>query len=111
MELGKCCLSLTVKDIETSKAFYEKLGFVPMEGCGSVAEKWLILKNSQTMIGLFEGMFEHNILTFQSDDVRAFQAHLKESEIQLDKEADEGDGPAHVMFRDPDDNQIMLEQF
>ena len=111
MELGKFCLSLTVKDIAISKDFYETMGFEQVSGCGSVQDKWLIMQNGDTMIGLFQDMFDKNIMTFNPTDVRGFQAHLQQAGISLDKTASGDSGPAHIMFRDPDGNLIMLEQY
>lgn len=111
MKLGKFCLSLTVKNIAESATFYEKLGFAPMTGCGSVEDNWLILSNEETMIGLFQGMFDENILTFNPQDVRAIQASLESQGIQLDKAALGEAGPAHIMLRDPDGNLLMLDQY
>ncbi len=111
MDLGKFCLSLTVKDIEESKSFYEKLGFTCVPGCGSVADRWLIMQNNANMIGLFQGMFNENILTFNPEDVRDIQNRLKKDGVTLDKEAMGESGPAHIMLRDPDGNVIMLDQY
>lgn len=111
MELGKFCLSLTVKDIAVSKDFYEKLGFESVAGCGSVEDKWIILQNGGNMVGLFQGMFEENILTFNPENVRQIQHELKEKGIHLDKEAMGDSGPAHIMLKDPDGNVIMLDQY
>ena len=121
MKLGKFSVSLNVKDIKQSKAFYEKLGFSIVGG----AEKanWLILSNEQATIGLFQGMFERNILTFNpgwdsnaealSDftDVRKLQEQLKEQGTQFDIEADTTtQGPASFMIMDPDGNPILVDQ-
>jgi len=121
MQLGAFSISLSVKDIHKSKAFYEKLGFTKMGG--DIHQKWLILKNGNAIIGLFEGMFENNIITFNPgwdenaqniesfDDVRAIQKHLKESGISLIKEADETtSGPEHITLTDPDGNNILIDQ-
>lgn len=110
MQLGKFCLSLSVTDINKSKSFYEKLGFSAVPGCGSVEANWLIMQNSSNMIGLFQGMFEGNIFTFNPKDVHQIQDDLKSKGIQLDKEASADEGPSHIMFRDPDGNVIMLDQ-
>ena len=110
MDLGKFCLSLSVKDISGSCAFYEKLGFQAVPGCGSVADKWLIMQNGSNMIGLFEGMFDGNIYTFNPSDVRELQGQLKQQGVQLDKEAQGETGPAHIILRDPDGNVLMLDQ-
>lgn len=121
MHLGAFSVSLTVKDIAASKAFYEKLGFNTMGG--EQSQGWLILKNGDTIIGLFQGMFEKNILTFnpgwdqnaqnlaEFTDVRAIQQHLLAQGITLLQSADESTiGPAHIVLEDPDGNQIMLDQ-
>ena len=121
MKLGAFSVSLAVKDIEASRAFYEKLGFEIFHGDQS--ENWLILKNGDHVIGLFQGMFESNILTFNPGwaqdaseldsytDVREIQRHLKENGIELATEADESTtGPASVMLSDPDGNQILIDQ-
>lgn len=110
MELGKFCLSLSVNDITESKSFYEKLGFEPVPGCGSIEAKWLIMQNSNNMIGLFQDMFHGNIYTFNPSDVRALQDELKSKGVPLDKEAGGDAGPGHIMLRDPDGNVFMLDQ-
>lgn len=121
MELGAFSVSLTVKDLEASKSFYEKLGF-QVTG-GDAAQNWLILKNGDCIIGLFHGMFEKNILTFnpgwdsnasQLDaftDVRELQRQLKAKGLELEPEADESTtGPAYIMLNDPDGNPILIDQ-
>ena len=121
MQLGNFSVSLAVKDIALSRAFYEKLGFTVWGG--DQKQNWLILKNDTTVIGLFQGMFDHNILTFNpgwdSDarqlaeftDVRDLQRHLKAQGIELLSEADEStSGPASFMVEDPDGNQILVDQ-
>lgn len=121
MELGAFSVSLTVKDIEASKQFYQKLGFSVF--AGEQSQNWLILKNGDTVLGLFQGMFEKNILTFnpgwnqnaeplaEFTDIRQIQQHLLAQGIQLQKSADEtSSGPAHIVLEDPDGNQIMLDQ-
>ena len=121
MQLGNFSVSLAVKDIELSRAFYEKLGF--SEWGGDQKQNWLILKNGSAVIGLFQGMFEHNILTFNpgwdSDaqrlpeftDIRDLQRDLKAQGVQLHSEADEAtSGPASFMVVDPDGNQILVDQ-
>ncbi|GFD89996.1 hypothetical protein KUL152_22220 [Tenacibaculum sp. KUL152] len=111
MELGMFSLSLSVSNIEESKTFYEALGFSAMPSCGSVEEKWLIMQNGQTMIGLFEGMFEDNILTFNPSDVRAVQDHLLDKGISIDVPVKGNSGPGHLVVKDPDGNAIMFDQF
>lgn len=121
MKLGAFSISLAVKDIHASKAFYEKLGF---EGfMGDISQNWLIMKNADHVIGLFQGMFERNMLTFNpgwnSDaqkldeftDVRELQRQLKAQGVELATEADENStGPASFMAIDPDGNPILVDQ-
>jgi lactoylglutathione lyase len=121
MDLGAFSVSLTVKDIEVSKRFYEMLGFKTF--MGDQSQNWLILKNGDTVIGLFQGMFEKNILTFNpgwsgdaqplSDftDVRELQRQLKASGLIFMSEADDNStGPASFMVLDPDGNTILVDQ-
>ncbi len=121
MELGAFSISLAVKDIEASKLFYAKLGFTVMGG--NQVQNWLILKNGDHVIGLFQGMFEKNILTFNPgwdqlaqplatfSDVRELQHTLRESGVVLMSEADESTtGPASFMMADPDGNTILVDQ-
>jgi len=121
MQLGAFSISLAVKDIEASRAFYEKFGFTVTGG--DVAQKWLILKNGPTIIGLFQGMFEKNILTFNPGwdqdakpvpgftDIRALQRQLKAAGVKLTTEADEATkGPASFTALDPDGNPILVDQ-
>lgn len=121
MDLGNFSISLAVKDLEASRQFYEKLGFRVFMGDGS--QNWLILKNGAHAIGLFQGMFERNILTFNpgwdSDaqtldrftDVRDIQRVLKERGVALISEADDQTtGPASLLAVDPDGNPILIDQ-
>ncbi len=121
MDLGAFSISLTVKDIELSKAFYGKLGFEAIGG--DQTQGWLILKNGQTVIGLFQGMFEKNILTFNPGwnqdaksldsftDVRELQRQLKVDGVAFQTEADETTtGPASFILIDPDGNPILVDQ-
>ena len=121
MELGAFSVSLAVKDIAASRSFYEILGF---EVAGGDAEQnWLIMRNGDHVIGLFQGMFEDNLMTFNPGwdqqtnnvdtftDVRDIQRTLKEQGIALAMEADEStSGPASIMLADPDGNQILIDQ-
>lgn len=110
MNLGAFSVSLAVKDIAPSRRFYEALGFTKLDGDES--QRWLILKNGDAKIGLFQGMFENNILTFHPSDVRAIQKEIKSQGIALQLEADEStEGPAHATLLDPDGNAILLDQF
>ncbi len=121
MELGTFSISLAVKDINASKSFYEKLGF--KEFAGDISQNWLILKNGDHAIGLFQGMFEKNILTFNPGwdgnaqplatytDVREIQRLLKAQGVTLQQEADESTtGPACFVVVDPDGNPILVDQ-
>lgn len=121
MKLGAFSVSLTVKDITVSKAFYEKLGFQVLGG--NIDHNWLIMKNDNCIIGLFQGMFEKNILTFNPGwnenaenlesftDIRELQKQLKEQGVPMLTEANESsEGPAHFTIEDPDGNQILVDQ-
>jgi len=121
MELGNFSLSLAVKDIKASKAFYEKLGFKVF--MGDITQNWLILKNGAHVIGLFQGMFDRNTMTFNPGwdgnaqklnaftDVRELQKRLKAQGVPLMTEADDGTtGPASFMVMDPDGNPILVDQ-
>ena len=121
MELGTFSMSLAVKDLQASKAFYEKFGFTVFGG--EASQNWLILKNGDHTIGLFQGMFEKNTLTFNPGwdcnavrldtftDVRDLQRQLKADGVQLISEADEATtGPASFVAVDPDGNPILVDQ-
>ncbi len=121
MKLGAFSISLNVKDINSSKLFYENLGFKVF--AGDIEMNYLIMKNKNSLIGLFQGMFENNILTFNPgwdenatkqesyDDVREIQKQLKKKGIKLDSEADENSsGPASIVLVDPDGNTILIDQ-
>lgn len=121
MKLGAFSISLAVKDIAASRAFYEKLGFSSFGGVQD--QRWLIMKNEHIVIGLFEGMFDKNLITFNPgwdqdakpvasfDDVREIQKQLKAAGVALGAEADESTkGPAHITLEDPDGNQILIDQ-
>jgi catechol 2,3-dioxygenase-like lactoylglutathione lyase family enzyme len=121
MDLGAFSVSLAVRDLATSKSFYGTLGFKAF--FGEAAQGWLIMRNGDARIGLFQGMFEKNILTFNPGwdgdakplgsftDVREIQRRLKAAGARLEMEADETTtGPGSVMIQDPDGNQILLDQ-
>lgn len=121
MEFGAFSVSLAVKDIEASKQFYNKLGFSVFGG--DQAQNWLIMKKGDVVIGLFQGMFESNILTFnpgwdqdakpveEYSDVRDIQRGLKENGLQMIQEVDEdSEGPGSFMISDPDGNVILFDQ-
>lgn len=121
MILGAFSISLTVKDITISKEFYENLGFTVF--AGDLNMNYLIMKNGNSLIGLFQGMFDKNILTFNPgwdenantletfDDVRKIQSELKSKNLKLESEADENTtGPASIVLTDPDGNKILIDQ-
>lgn len=121
MQLGAFSISLSVKDLEASRTFYEKLGFTTMGG--DAGHGWLILKSGDVVIGLFQGMFEKNMLTFNPGwdqsanklpaftDVRDLQRKLREQGVKFETEADESTtGPAHFVVVDPDGNPILVDQ-
>ena len=121
MKLGAFSVSLSVKDINKSKAFYESLGFSVF--AGDLDMNYLIMKNGNAIVGLFQGMFDKNILTFNPgwnenaqkldvfDDIREIQADLKSKNVKIDKETDEkSTGPASIALTDPDGNQILIDQ-
>lgn len=121
MELGAFSVSLAVKDIEASRSFYEKFGFAVVGG--NATQNWLILRNGNTTIGLFKGMFDRNILTFNPGwdgnaqplqsftDIRDLQRQLRANGVEFQTAADETTtGPASLIVADPDGNQILLDQ-
>ena len=121
MKLGAFSMSLSVKDLKTSRQFYEKLGFTAFGG--SMEQNYLIMKNENALIGLFQGMFEGNIITFNPgwnenaknvepfDDVREIQRRLKATGTTFISEADEKtSGPASLMIKDPDGNVVLIDQ-
>ena len=121
MKLGAFSVSLNVKDLNASKAFYEKLGFEVLGG--DIKKNYLIMKNENALIGLFHGMFENNILTFNPgwnesgkeiatfDDIRVVEQMLKDKGIKLDSEiAKNTKGPASLILKDPDGNVIFIDQ-
>ena len=118
--VGAFSISLTVEDIEASRAFYAKLGFETAGG--DAAQNWLILRNGPAVIGLFQGMFDKNILTFNPGwnqgaekvdgftDVRALQRKLEAEGVELQTRAEDGEGPASFTVVDPDGNPILVDQ-
>lgn len=121
MKLGAFSISLSVKDLKTSKEFYEKLGFSVFAGDQKM--NYLIMKNGNALIGLFQGMFENNILTFNPgwdesantldsfEDVREIQGHLKAEGLKLEREPENGTtGPGSIVLTDPDGNAILIDQ-
>lgn len=117
MELGTFTLSLTVQDMDSSVEFYQTLGFEIIDG-GHTNEafkdsdtmKWRIMEHPSVKIGLFQGMFDNNILTFNPKDVLSIQENLKKADINLIKETNESEAMKSIIFADPDGNQIMLDQ-
>lgn len=109
MDLGHFSLSLDVKDIKASRAFYEKFGFTILDG--DEAQNWLILKNGDAKIGIFQGQFEGNIITFNPPNVRQVQSELKAQGVVFTREADETTtGPDYATLFDPDGNAILMDQ-
>lgn len=121
MQLGAFSVSLAVKDLATSQAFYERLGFRQVGG--DPTQGWLILRNGDTTLGLFQGMFERNTLTFNPgwnaraetltdfEDIRSIQRQLRSAGLTLTAEADESStGPASLLVIDPDGNPILIDQ-
>ncbi|WP_417590294.1 VOC family protein [Owenweeksia hongkongensis] len=121
MKLGAFSISLAVKDLNASKEFYEKLGFERF--AGDIERNYLIMKNGNSLVGLFQGMFENNILTFNPgwdesanklesfDDVRDIQKYLKDKGVELQREADTSTtGPASIVITDPDGNHVLIDQ-
>jgi len=120
LDLGNFSLSLAVRDINASKAFYEKLGFVQVGG--NVSQRWVVMKNGDTKLGLFQGMFDRNVLTFNPgrgsdgrnverfEDVRAIQRRLKSAGLDTGTDIASPSGPAYFMVTDPDGNPILIDQ-
>ncbi|WP_339746030.1 VOC family protein [uncultured Maricaulis sp.] len=120
MALGAFSISLAVKDIRVSKAFYEALGFA--ETGGNIDQGWVVLRQDGKVIGLFQNMFEKNMLTFNPgwgqhreelsgfEDVRDLQARLKQAGLEVGDLIEPGSGPAHFMLTDPDGNPILIDQ-
>lgn len=122
MKLGAFSISLSVKDLNISKTFYENLGFKVF--AGSIEKNYLIMKNEQSLIGLFQGMFDKNIITFNPgwdhkanklesfNDIREIQQHLKSKSIKLESEINENSfsGPGNFVILDPDGNTILIDQ-
>ena len=121
MDLGAFSVSLSVQDIKASRDFYALLGFDAVGG--NIDDNWLIIRNGDHVIGLFQGMFDRNMLTFNPGwdqqcnetstftDVREIQHRLKEQGVALSSEADESsEGPASIILTDPDGNPILIDQ-
>lgn len=113
LELGRHSTSLAVKDISISKEFYEKLGFEALPEFGSIEEKWLILQKDGVTIGLFQDMFEENIITFNPTDARSVYKHLKDENVEIMMESEtiqDEKGICHFILKDPDGNTILFDQ-
>ena len=120
MELGNFCLSLTVKDLKVSLDFYGKLGFEVVGG--ELSQNWLVLRNGTTKLGLFQGMFDRNMLTFNPgwngqaekldafEDVRELKAKLEASGVELQAHIETDSGPGYLSLTDPDGNPILIDQ-
>ena len=120
LDLGAFCISLSVKDIHASKAFYEKLGFSVTNG--NIDQKWLVLRNDEKVIGIFQGMFDKNMLTFnpgwnqnaenvdQFTDVREIAKQLSSQGLELNEVPKTESGPAYITLTDPDGNPILIDQ-
>ena len=112
MELGTHYIALAVKDIKASKEFYEKLGFTADERWGGIEEKWIMMNNGNAKIGLFQGMFPKNVLTFNPTDARTIYQDLKKQDIEIAMEMhmNEDSGPCHFSVVDPDGNPVLFDQ-
>lgn len=120
MELGNFSVSLSVADLRKSMEFYGKLGFV--QRGGNIDENWVVMRNDDTIIGLFQGMFEGNMMTFnpgwdrdaqelpEFTDVREIQAELEAGGVELTQRAEPGSGPGYLSLIDPDGNVILIDQ-
>jgi catechol 2,3-dioxygenase-like lactoylglutathione lyase family enzyme len=108
MDLGSFSVSLAVKDIKASRWFYERLGFQVIDG--EEDQSWLVLQNGEAKIGLYEGVFEGNLLTFINEDVRSLERKLKAAGFPLMREINGEVGPGHVVIEDPDGNAILIDQ-
>ena len=105
-------ISLSVKDIAASKDFYEKLGFKPIEGAGSIAQKWMVLQNGKAKIGLFQGMFPKNTITINPKDARSIYKEVNQKGLKpvYTTGLDKAEGPASFALVDPDGNPVLIDQ-
>ncbi|MEO1289600.1 MAG: VOC family protein [Chloroflexota bacterium] len=108
MDLGSFYIALAVQDLKVSRAFYEKLGFTVFDG--KEEQNWLMLRNGETKLGLFQGMFEKNMLTFHPSDVKAIQESLKNADVELAQEVDDSSEQVYISLVDPDGNPILMDQ-
>lgn len=112
MDFGTSYMALSVQDIAASYAFYQKLGFEQLPGAGGVEEKWMVLKNGEHKLGLFQGMFPKNTMTYNPSDARTVHKQLVEAGIKIDMASgmDKTEGPCNFMVTDPDGNPILFDQ-
>ena len=112
MDLGRHYMALTVQDIAASKEFYEKLGFTADPSCGGIEQRWLIMVNGNSVIGLYQGMFPKNILTFNPTDARSIHRELSEKGVTFDMASgiENESGPCHFALTDPDGNPVLVDQ-
>lgn len=108
MELGRFSVSLNVKDIEISKQFYQSLGFEVV--AGDQSQNWLVLQNGEARIGLFQKMLEQNILTFNPKDIKPIHKKLDEMGVDYSRQMGGEDYPKMALFKDPDGNEILIDQ-
>ncbi|AVX05850.1 VOC family protein [Maritalea myrionectae] len=108
MELGRFSVSLNVKDIEVSKQFYQNLGFEIV--AGDQAQNWLVLQNGDAKVGIFQGMFEQNIMTFNPKDIKPIHKKLDEMGVDYSRQMGGEDYPKMALFKDPDGNDILIDQ-
>ena len=108
MELGRFSVSLAVEDLARSRKFYEALGFAQV--AGEPDQGWIILKNGDAKVGLFHGMFEDNLMTFNPMDARTVEATMREQGYEPVTGTEAGDGPCHFLLKDPDGNLLLVDQ-
>lgn len=108
MDLGNFSISLAVKDLAKARAFYEAFGFEQI--FGEPEQGWIIVGNGEAKIGLFQGMFEENIITFNPKDARAIQKTVVDAGYTVEKRAEDGEGPCHFTIKDPDGNAVLVDQ-
>ena len=112
MDFGTSYMALSVQDIAASYAFYQKMGFEQLPGAGGVEQKWMVLKNGEHKLGLFQGMFPKNTMTYNPSDARTVHKQLVEAGIKIDMASgmDKTEGPCNFMVTDPDGNPILFDQ-
>jgi len=109
MNLGNFSISLTVKDLARSRKFYETIGFEMIAGVPE--ENWILLKNGNAKIGLFQGMFDENLMTFNPTDARRIESVIEKAGYQVETATTGDTGPTHFIVKDPDGNTILVDQF